>query len=345
MTEVTKETVLQALRVVQDPDLHRDIVSLGFVRDLRVCGGAVAFSLVLTTPACPVKAQLQQQAEDAVRALPGVERVQIEMKAEVKSSLGPSSSIGEHISNVIAVTSGKGGVGKTTCAVNLAAALHAHGARVGLLDADVYGPNVPVMMGLEGKPQASPEGRIAAKEAHGIKTMSIGYLIEDGTPVMWRGPMLHKALEQFLNDVEWGDLDYLLVDMPPGTGDAQISLAQLVPLTGAVVVTMPQEVSLTDVRRAIGMCKQVKCEILGVLENMSGEVFGEGGGERTAQTFEVPYLGSIPLEGGIREGGDRGVPVVVSDPESAVAKSFLEIAGRLAAEISKRQSLELPVLQ
>ena len=345
MTEVTERAVLDALRAVMDPDLHRDVVALGFVKDVKICGGAVGFTLELTTPACPVKEQLQQQAYAAVAAVEGVETVNVKLTAQVKSTLGPASAAGEGIKNVIAVTSGKGGVGKTTCAVNLAAALAQTGAKVGLLDADVYGPNVPVMMGIKGNPQAAPGGKILPLEAHGIKTISVGYMVEDGQPVMWRGPMLHRALEQFFKDVEWGDLDYLLVDMPPGTGDAQISLAQLVPLTGAVVVTMPQEVSLTDVRRAIGMCKQVKCDVLGIIENMSGDIFGQGGGEKTATAYGVPYLGTIPLQPSVRQGGDAGTPVVLADPDSEVAQSFRTIAGQLAATISTRKAFELPILQ
>ncbi|RMH02636.1 MAG: iron-sulfur cluster carrier protein ApbC [Planctomycetota bacterium] len=345
MSEVTEAAVLEALRRVQDPDLHRDVVSLGFVKDLKICGGQVGFTLELTTPACPVKEQLQEQARAAVAAVPGVENVNVRLGAAVRSSLPSGNAAGASIKNVIAVTSGKGGVGKSTCAVNLAAALAATGARVGLLDADVYGPNVPVMMGIHENPRAAGNGRILPLEAHGIKTISVGYMVEDGQPVMWRGPMLHRALEQFFQDVEWGEIDYLLVDMPPGTGDAQISLAQLVPLTGAVVVTMPQEVSLTDVRRAIGMCRQVKCEVLGVIENMSGEIFGTGGGEKTAEAFSVPFLGSIPLEPEVRRGGDAGVPVVVAAPDSPVARAFAEIAGKLAAAIATRKAYELPILE
>ncbi|KAA3605045.1 MAG: MRP family ATP-binding protein [Planctomycetota bacterium] len=345
MSEVTEAEVLQALRAVQDPDLHKDVVSLGFVKDVKICGPAVKFTLELTTPACPVKDQLKEQARQAVAALDGVETVNVNLTAQVKSSLGPSDLLGDRVRNVIAVTSGKGGVGKSTCAVNLAVALARQGAKVGLLDADVYGPNVPIMMGIEGRPSPGTNQKIAPKEAHGVKTMSIGYMVEDGTPVMWRGPMLHRALEQFLQDVDWGELDYLLVDMPPGTGDAQISLAQLVPMTGAVVVTMPQEVSLTDVRRAIAMCQQVKCEILGVIENMSGEVFGRGGGHKTAEAFGVPLLGEVELDPKIRAGGDRGEPITISDPDTEAGRRFAHIAGQMAAKVATRQIQSLPVLE
>ena len=344
MSDVTETAVLDALRVVQDPDLHKDIVSLGFVKDVTICGGAVKFTLELTTPACPVKDQLKEQAHQAVAAVPGVEQVNVNLTAVVKNNLGPSTVLSNQVKNVLAVTSGKGGVGKSTTAVNLAAALAQTGAKVGLLDADVYGPNVPVMLGLSGKPlPGSGPRKIAPKEAHGVRTMSIGYLVEDGQPVMWRGPMLHKALEQFLGDVDWGELDYLLVDMPPGTGDAQISLAQLVPMTGAVVVTMPQEVSLTDVRRAMAMCKQVKCEVLGIVENMSGEIFGSGGGRRTAEAFEVPFFGSVPLQPEVRTGGDAGVPVVVGEPDSEVARAFRDIAGKVAAAVATLSATAAPL--
>jgi len=279
-----------------------------------------------------------------VLALDGIDKVDIEMSAKVRSSLPAGNQLGGNVKNVVAVTSGKGGVGKSTCAVNLAAALAATGAKVGILDADVYGPNVPLMMGIQRKPEGQGQ-KLFPITAHGIKTMSVGYMIEDGQPVMWRGPMLHRALEQFLRDVEWGELDYLLVDMPPGTGDAQLSLAQLVPLTGVVVVTTPQEVSQTDVRRAIGMAQQVKVEILGVIENMSGDIFGTGGGTTVAERFDVPMLGTVPLQSSVRVGGDSGTPVVLAEPDSEVAAAFRDIAGRMAAEISRKQSTALPVLE
>jgi ATP-binding protein involved in chromosome partitioning len=345
MTELTKETVLDALKAVQDPDLHQDIVALGFVQDLIVCGGGVKFTLELTTPACPVKEELKQQAHDAVAALEGAEQVTVNLTAKVKSSLPEGNDLGGNIGHVLAVTSGKGGVGKTTTTVNLAIALSQAGAKVGILDADVYGPNIPVMMGIQGKPTGGADGQIVPMTAHGVKTISVGNLVEDGQPVMWRGPMLHKALEQFLKEVHWGSLDYLIVDMPPGTGDAQISLAQLVPLSGAVVVTMPPEVSLTDVRRAIGMCQKVKCPILGVVENMSGDIFGTGGGKKTAEAYDLPYLGTVPLHPDVRQAGDSGTPVVLSHPDSAAAKAYVSLAGKVAREISKKQSQQLPLLE
>ena len=346
MTDQIKEQILAALSQVQDPDLHKDIVTLGFVQDLAYCGGAAKFTLELTTPACPVKEELKAQAEAAALSVDEVEKVTVNLTAKVKSALPAGNQLGGNVRNVIAVTSGKGGVGKSTCAVNLAVALAKTGARVGLLDADIYGPNLPVMLGLAGVPTGTSDGKhIKPLVAHGVKMISVGSLVEDGQPVMWRGPMLHRALQQFLQDVLWDELDYLLVDMPPGTGDAQISLAQLVPLTGAVVVTMPQEVSLTDVRRAMGMCKEVKCPILGVVENMSGEIFGSGGGEAVAERYEVPFLGTIPLNPEVRTGGDSGIPLVVSSPESEGGQAFTKIAGLLAAEVAKKQSTELPVLE
>ena len=344
MASPDKEAVLNALKAVQDPDLDQDIVSLGFVQDLAACDGLVKFTLERNTPDAGAREALQRAAEEAVRALDGIKQVTVKMAAEVPTNLPTGNQVGGEVKNVIAVTSGKGGVGKSTCTVNLAAALAEAGAKVGVLDADVYGPNIPVMMGINRKPEGQGKTLFPIK-AHGIKTISVGYLIEDGQPVMWRGPMLHRALEQFLRDVAWGELDYLLVDMPPGTGDAQLSLAQLVPLTGAVVVTMPQEVSLTDVRRAIGMAQQVKCDVLGVVENMSGEIFGSGGGAATAEQFEVPLLGTVPLDAAVRAGGDEGVPAVVGHPDSEVAAAFRSIAGKLAARISSRQSSDLPVLE
>lgn len=349
MTEVTEQTIRKVLSNVQDPDQGKDIVSLGFIQNIASCGGSVKVTIQLNTAPRPAGDEIRRQAHTAIAGIEGVQSVNVELKALAPEAApppeNPSALEGKPVKNVIAVTSGKGGVGKSTCAVNLAAALTATGHKVGLLDADIYGPNIPVMMGLSGRLKTEGGNKIIPKESHGIKTISIGYLVEDGTPIMWRGPMLHKALEQFFKDVEWGELDFLIVDMPPGTGDAQISLAQLVPLSGAVVITMPQEVSLTDVRRAIGMCQQVKCPILGVAENMSGDIFGQGGGEKTAEHYAVPFLGSIPLEPSVRKGGDSGIPIVVAEPDSETSHHFKVLAENVLVALEKRKSLELPVLQ
>ncbi|HKX45949.1 MAG TPA: Mrp/NBP35 family ATP-binding protein, partial [Planctomycetota bacterium] len=277
---VTKEQVLDALRAVVDPDLGRDIVSLGFVTKHAVCDGVVSVTINLTTPACPVKDRMKAQAEELLRALPGVARADVTMTAEVRGQQGRETRpIAPNVRHIVAVSSGKGGVGKSTVTINLAVALAATGARVGVMDCDVYGPDVPLMMGLRGQPETTKDRKLIPKQRHGIKTMSIGYLLPDEKPVVWRGPMVHKLIEQFLADVEWGELDYLLVDMPPGTGDAQLSLAQIVPLTGAVLVTTPQAVSTFDVGKAIGMFAQVNVEILGIVENMAGfTVEGEAPG-------------------------------------------------------------------
>ncbi|MBM4060495.1 MAG: Mrp/NBP35 family ATP-binding protein [Planctomycetes bacterium] len=337
--------VLQALRAVHDPDLHKDIVALGFVKNVRICGGSVAFQIELTTPACPVKDLMKGQAERAVRAVPGVEQVAIEMTARVTASrpvLGDSGTI-PGVKNVGAVSSGKGGVGKSTVAVNLACALQRSGARVGILDADVYGPNVPLMLGLSGRPTAV-DRKIVPFERHGLQVMSMALLVAEDQPVIWRGPMLHSAMRQFLFEVAWQDLDYLVVDLPPGTGDAQLSLSQQAHLMGALIVTTPQDVAVLDVRKAIRMFQTVNVPILGVVENMAWftppghteryHLFGEGGGERIRREFDVPLLGQIPIEMPVRPGGDRGTPIVVAAPESAAARALCEIASKVAQRVS-----------
>ncbi|MCA3007235.1 MAG: Mrp/NBP35 family ATP-binding protein [Phycisphaerales bacterium] len=341
----TEAAVLDALRAVQDPDLHQDIVTLGFVKDLRVCGDQVAFQIELTTPACPVKDLMKGQAERAVKALPGVAGVAIEMTARVTASrpvLGNKGVI-PGVKNVVAVSSGKGGVGKSTVAVNLACALRQTGARVGILDADVYGPNVPLMLGVSGQP-AVVDKKIVPFERHGLQVMSMALLIAEDQPVIWRGPMLHSAVRQFLFDVAWHDLDYLVVDLPPGTGDAQLSLSQQAHLMGAVIVTTPQDVSVLDVKKAIRMFQTVNVPILGVVENMAWfsppgsseryHLFGQGGGAKIEREFGVPLLGQIPIEIAVREGGDGGNPIVVAAPASASAKAMTEIAGKVAQRIS-----------
>jgi ATP-binding protein involved in chromosome partitioning len=341
----TDAAILDALRSVQDPDLRQDIVSLGFVRDLRVCGGNVAFKIELTTPACPVKDLMKSQADRAVRGVPGVADVAIEMTARVTASrplLGDKGTI-PGVKNVIAVSSGKGGVGKSTIAVNLACALQRTGARTGILDADVYGPNVPLMLGVKGQPTVVDK-KIVPFERHGLQVMSMALLVAEDQPVIWRGPMLHSAVRQFLFDVAWHDLDYLVVDLPPGTGDAQLSLSQQAHLMGAVIVTTPQDVSVLDVRKAIRMFQTVNVPILGVVENMAWftppghteryHLFGQGGGSKIEREFGVPLLGQVPIEIAVREGGDSGRPIVIAEPASESARALTAIAGKVAQRIS-----------
>ena len=345
MAQVTEADVYGALALVKDPDLHKDIVRLGFVKDLKIEGGAVSFRIVLTTPACPVREQLQEQARSVVAALPGVEAVGVTMDAEVPKGRG----LGEKVTvpgvrNIVAVSSGKGGVGKSTVAVNLAVSLARDGARVGLMDADVYGPNVPLMLGVANARPLINVNKLLPLEAHGIRLMSMAVLKPGDEPMIVRGPILHGLVRQFLQDVEWGELDYLIVDMPPGTGDVQLSLAQLVPVQGAVLVTTPQEVALADVRRALRMFEAVNVPVLGVVENMSYfvaadtgtryNIFGEGGGQRLADEYGVPFLGAVPLGVQVREGGDRGVPVVVSEPDSPQARAFRSVAEEVARQVS-----------
>jgi ATP-binding protein involved in chromosome partitioning len=349
MPVTTKEQeVLDALRVVHDPDLHRDIVSLGFVQDLRECDGIVAFTINLTTPACPVKDQLKDQARTAVLRLPWVTEVNVAMTANTAVARGQGSNatpLIPQVKNVIAVASGKGGVGKSTTSVNLAVALSQSGARVGLLDADIYGPNLPLMMGLRDRPVVEGDGdRIRPVLRYGIKLVSIGFFLDDRKPVIWRGPMVHGAIQQFLRDFDWGELDYLVVDLPPGTGDAPLSLAQLIPLSGVVIVTTPQDVALQDVAKGMAMFKQLEVPVVGVIENMSyficpdcssrHELFGRGGGQRIADTFNVPFLGQVPLQPNVRSGGDEGLPVVMADPESAASQAFQAVAGAVARQVS-----------
>jgi ATP-binding protein involved in chromosome partitioning len=339
------QQVLDALRVVMDPDLGKDIVTLGFVKELAIDGGRVAFSIELTTPACPVKDRLRDQAQAAVSAIPGVTDVAITMTAVVRSVTAP-----EHgrpplpgVKNVIAVGAGKGGVGKTTVAVNLAVALSQRGSRVGILDGDIYGPNVPLMFGIQAQLGTDGE-KIVPAEKYGIQIVSMGFLTSDDTPVVWRGPMLHSAIQQFFREVAWRDLDYLIVDMPPGTGDVALSLSQTVPVAGAIVVTTPQQVSLADSRRAVRMYQKLNIPTLGMVENMSffacpncqheSDIFGHGGGERMAEELEVPFLGRLPIYQPIRVGGDQGIPLVIAEPQSVAALAFMDVAERAAAQVS-----------
>ena len=340
----TRETVLEALGRVQEPELHRDLVSLGMIKDLSLDGGRVGFTVELTTPACPLRDQIEREARQAVQALPDVSQVDIRLTSNVRSDGRTRGLIHAPIRNAVAVASGKGGVGKTTVAVNLAAALARSGARVGLLDADVYGPNVPRMLGLETMPPPR-DGKMIPAEAFGVKAVSMAFLIPPGQPLIWRGPMLHSAIRQFIADVAWGELDYLIVDLPPGTGDAPLSLAQSLPLTGGVIVTLPQLVSLEDARRGLEMFRTMDVPILGVVENMSYlelpdgsrlDIFGSGGGERLAQEAGVPFLGSIPMDALVRVAGDGGTPVVVGRPETKAAQALDALASTLAAALSVR---------
>ncbi len=341
---ITQEQVLHALKSVIDPDLHRDIVTLGFVKDVRICDGAVAFTIELTTPACPVKDQLKAQAESAVLAIDGVDQVNVKMDARVRPNLTTTgSALIPKVRNVVPVGSGKGGVGKSTVSANLAVALAQTGAKVGLMDADVYGPSIPTILGITDVP--TPGGRgILPVEAYGVKVISMGFFLKPDQAVVWRGPMLSKMIDQFLGGVEWGELDYLIVDLPPGTGDIQLSLCQTIPLTGAVVVSTPQDVALRVAEKAIIMFNQLKTPILGLVENMSyfvcphcgerEEIFGNGGAERASEEMKLPYLGGIPLATIIRQTSDSGRPIVIEDPDSPSAKAFTDIAQKLAAQIS-----------
>jgi ATP-binding protein involved in chromosome partitioning len=344
---VTEGDVIAALSTVNDPELHRDLVSLNMIRDIEIDGGHVTFTVVLTTPACPLKNVIQADCEQALAQIPGVEKVSVNWDAQVQRDNRLSNHVDVAVKNAIAVGSGKGGVGKSTVAVNLAVALANRGASVGLLDADLYGPNVPLMMGVTGERPVSRDGKnIEPIEAHGVKLISIGFLVDEKTPLVWRGPMLHGALRQFLGDVNWGELDYLIIDLPPGTGDVQLSLTQALPLTGAVVVSTPQAVSQADVVKSIAMfqLEQIDVPILGVIENMSGfvapdtgqtyDIFGAGGGKDVAEKMGVPFLGTVPIDPAVRIGGDEGTPIVISAPDSPAAQAIDQIATELAGAIS-----------
>lgn len=343
---VTENEVLQALKQIIDPDLRKDIVSLGFVRDLKIADGEVSFRIVLTTPACPVKDEMASQAQRVVSALEGVKSVKVTLDAEVPRGRGSAHNVElPNVKNIIAVSSGKGGVGKSTVAVNLAVSLALDGAKVGLMDADVYGPNIPIMLGVDKYEPQIIDRKLVPTESCGVKMISMALLASPDQAMIMRGPMLHGVVRQFLADVAWGELDYLIVDMPPGTGDVQLSLAQLVAVQGAVLVTTPQTVSTADVRRALKMFQTVGVPILGIIENMSYfippdmpdkryYIFGEGGGRKLAEEYKVPFLGEIPLGIEVRESGDRGVPIVISSPGSPQAIAFRKTAEEVARQVS-----------
>ncbi|PDW01691.1 Mrp/NBP35 family ATP-binding protein [Candidatus Viridilinea mediisalina] len=347
--QVTEQQVLNALSQVQEPELGGDLVSRRMIKDVQVDGGRVSFTVELTTPACPLKDQIRAEAEAAVAAVPGVETVLLEFSANTRQHAGlPEQAPIPGVSNVLAVAAGKGGVGKSTVAVNLAVALAQEGASVGLLDADVFGPSLPLMLGINGQPQAvqNEQGKamILPLEGHGIKLMSVGFMIDENQPVIWRGPMASQLLRQFLYDVAWAPLDYLIIDMPPGTSDIALTLAQSLPLTGSLIVTTPQAVATTDVIKAMEMLKKVNVPLLGIVENMAYfvapdtgtryDIFGSGGAERLSTQLGVPLLGQIPLGMAVRAGGDSGNPAVSNAAPDAYAETFRQVARQLAARIS-----------
>ena len=337
---LSQDTVLDALKSVKYPGYSRDIVSFGLVKEVSAANGAVSVMMQLTSPNPEAALQIKAESERLLKNLPGVNHVHVEVRQPTAGAGAPQNAFANQnkvkgVKRIIAVASGKGGVGKSTCSANLACALTHLGARVGLLDCDIYGPSIPLMMGVYERPTVNEAERLVPPLAHGVKVMSIGLLVTDDQPVIWRGPMITKTIQQFLMAVEWGDLDFLLVDLPPGTGDAQLSLCQTVPLDGGVIISTPQEASLGVVRKGIAMFNKVNVPILGIVENMSYfttpngervEIFGHGGGKEEAARQNVPFLGEIPIFTEIREGGDRGMPIVVSTPNHAAGKAFIQIA-------------------
>lgn len=326
--KITREKILEHLMRVQEPILGEDIVSLGLVRDIEVEKDRIFVHLESASDDTELQEGLRVAIVRELQPL-GADRTEVHFSGKAKEEAGASVALPiPGVRHVVAVASGKGGVGKSTVAVNLALALQEQGARVGLMDGDIYGPNIPIMLGIssERRPSATAEGKITPLEAHGLKTVSIGFFANPEQPLIWRGPLLHKTVEQFLHRVDWGTLDYLVVDLPPGTGDVQLSLAQWVPLSGAVIVSTPQEVALTDARRAVHMFRQLEIPILGIVENMTGPVFGRGGGEKMAEVLQVPFLGDIPLEPQIRECGDEGVPLVKAHAKGLLSERFVRIA-------------------
>jgi len=346
MPALSEAAVLEALRTVQEPELGGDLVTRNMVRDLAITGSDVAFTIELTTPACPLKDQIEAQVRTALAPL-GVQGVAIDWAATVRRAAPRTAEqLVPGVKNVIAVASGKGGVGKSTVSVNLAVALANAGAAVGLLDADITGPNIPMMLGIDGQPTASANNKILPLERHGVKAISIQFFVPEGQPIVWRGPLIGGAISQFLRDVEWGELDYLVVDLPPGTSDAQLTLAQAVPISGTVLVTTPQDVALSDVAKALAMLRRLNVPVVGIVENMSAfvcphcgettEIFGHGGGERFAQQQGIEFLGKVPLDVTVRQGGDVGVPAVAQREPGPAAKALEHMAGLVAAAMSVR---------
>jgi ATP-binding protein involved in chromosome partitioning len=351
MPEVNQGAVMQALAGVEDPELHRDIISLNMVRDLKIAGDAVSMTLMLTTPACPLTGPFKEAVEAALLSVPGVARADVALDAEVRAHRGPSERKPvEGVKNIIAVASNKGGVGKSTVATNLAIALARHGAKVGILDADITGPNIPTMMGFEAGFQAQSEGGLKPTEKYGVVVCSIGFALPKGTPVVWRGPMIGTAVRDFLHNIPWGELDYLIVDLPPGTSDASMSMVQEAPIAGAVVVSTPQTVALEDATKAVAMFDRLQVPVFGIIENMSYfiapdtgnryEIFGHGGAKMAAEELGLEFLGEIPLDQATREASDAGEPVTQKSPESPAARAFMAVAEKIAARCSVQNYLE-----
>lgn len=357
----TNEQLMDALRNVAHPAFNQNIVDLDMVGNVAIAGKKIDLTLILLTPADPYRETIASEAQKALEAIEGVSSVDIDVQADVPNDGRPREGSAAGIRNIIAIASGKGGVGKSTVAVNLAVALAQSGARVGLLDTDVYGPNVPRMMGVDRLPSApSSDGKITPAEALGVKLMSIGFMVKPEQAMVWRGPMLHNAIRQFVQDVEWGALDYLIVDMPPGTGDVQLSLAQTTAVSGGVIVTLPQDVSVDDARRGMEMFRQMRIDIFGVIENMSYldvgdgkrvEVFGSGGGEALSKEMGVPLIGQIPMDPQVREGGDSGKPVIISHPDSVTSQVLVSIAkdialkAAIAAKESQKQTIPISMVE
>ena len=330
---VTKQAVMGALATVIEPELHRDLVSLNMIRELEIAGNNVTFTIMLTTPACPLKDTMENDARAALSGIAGMGEITVNWDANVPQDRRIGEQVGQQFRNTIAVTSGKGGVGKSTISVNLAVSLAQQGARVGLLDADILGPNVPMMMGLDKMPPPRDRKMVPA-ERFGVKVVSMAFLVKPDQPLIWRGPMLHSAIRQLLVDVHWGELDYLVVDLPPGTGDAQLTLAQLLPMSGAVIVTQPMAVAGADALRSYKMFEKLEVPIIGVVENMSGEFFGTDAGMALATDQKLDFLGIIPLDSKVRQGGDSGDPVIAVHPDSPSAKALYDISRKIAAKVS-----------
>jgi len=355
MSLITEAAITDALRTVQEPELGGDLIARNMVKDLRIDGSAVALTIELTTPACPLKDEIEADVRRALTPI-GVDAVQITWGATVRRATPRSQEqLVPGVKNIIAVASGKGGVGKSTVSVNLAVALAQSGASVGLLDADITGPNIPLMLGVDGQPRATPDNKIEPLNRHGVKVISIAFFVPSGQPIVWRGPLVGGAIQQFLKDVDWGELDYLVVDLPPGTSDAQLTLAQSVPISGAVLVTTPQDVAVADVDKAMAMFRRMNVPVVGIVENMSAfacphcgdvtEIFGRGGGERFAEQHQVEFLGKIPLDVTVRQGGDVGVPAVAQREPGPAAQALTVLARTVAARMSVRAAAaQTPVL-